>query len=480
MKSSSLLNGKAGRSLGQKTTLIKVMTIVILNVVTFTLASIIAPAPNPQGSVFWNLTRRLPGGLYLLGEVAVRLLVILLNRNALRYLLIANLAALIPLLFGARFIQQLYKFSSFGEALSYLIDAFVVHPDYFLTPQPGRDAEHPSYHRGLSGIRFAVIKNGKLLPGKKKPRNRSIALAGGPGLVIVPPEYAVQLERDGRLGYVVGPGVVNLGRFEKVYKPINLRRIVRSHTVQALTRDGIPVEVEVTVQARVQASSASTDKVPHPFDKSAIRKLVLSTPASKSGPADWEERPGLLIGSVLNEVLAKYRLDLLFDPEGKKAYAPRPTIQKEIERTMRQRSRGFGVEIAEVWLGDFQLPKEVTEQYLAYWKTDWQNQDRTKLADGDAAVIRERNQARLEAHQLILDALIDAFKSAQKSRPDIPTKQLAALRLIDALQEIYYRIGGVDSDSGRRVVALDRSLASLRRAVQTQVRPEEVEPDASG
>lgn len=191
--------------------------------------------------------------------------------------------------------------------------------------------------------------------------------------------------------------------------------------------------------------------------------------------------PGLLIGSVLNEVLAKYRLDLLFDPEGNKAYAPRPTIQKEIERTLRQRSRGFGVEIAEVWLGDFELPEAVTEQYLAYWKTDWQNQDRAKLADGDAAVIRERNKARVEGQQLILDALIDAFQSAQQGRPDIPTKQLAALRLIDALQEIYHRIDGVESDPGRQIVTLDRRLARLRNAVQaSKERSEEVEPDESG
>jgi hypothetical protein len=250
--------------------------------------------------------------------------------------------------------------------------------------------------------------------------------------------------------------------------------------VQALTRDGIPVEVEVTVQARVQASSAPTEKIPHPFDKAAIRKLVLSTPANKMGPADWEDRPGLLIGSVLNEVLANYRLDLLFDPDGKKTYSPRPTIQKEIERTLRQRSRGFGVEIAEVWLGDFELPEAVTEQYLSYWKTDWQNQDRAKLADGDAAVIRERNKARVEGQRMILDALIDAFQSAQQSKPDISTKQLAALRLIDALQEIYHRIENVESDPGRQIVALDRHMARLRNAVQVdKQRSEEVKPDES-
>lgn len=160
---------------------------ITLNVVVFAFASIIVPAPNPRESAYWSLAQGLPGGLDLLGEVFVRLLVILLNGNTLRYLLIANLAGLIPLLFGGRFIQKFYKFSSYGEALSYLVDAFVVHPDYYLTPQPGRDAEHPGYRRGLSGIRFAFIKDGKLVPGKKNPSNRSIALAGGPGMVIVPP-----------------------------------------------------------------------------------------------------------------------------------------------------------------------------------------------------------------------------------------------------------------------------------------------------
>ena len=474
MKRGHTASGDTGRSLGQKTTLIKMVIIITLNVVTFTFASIVAPAPNPRGRAFWVFTTLVPGGLRPLAEILVTLLGILLNSYALRYLLIANLAALIPLLFGARFVQQLYKFGAFGQALSYLLDAFIVPSYYFLEAQPGQEADHPAYRRGLGSPRFAYVKDDKLVPAKKDPRHRSIALAGGPGMVIIPPEYAVQLERDGGLGYIVGPGVVRLGRFEKVYKPVNLRRIIRKATVQALTRDGIPVEVEVTVQARIQASSPPTKKVPHPFDKSAIRKLIVSTPANESGPAKWEDRPGLLINSVLNEVLAKYRLDLLFDPAGEKLYIPRPTIQKEIERTLRQRSRGFGVEIAEVWLGDFQLPEKVTEQYLAYWKADWQSQDRTKRADGEAAVIRAMDQARVEAQQLIMNTLVDAFQFAQQNKLDIAPKQLAALRLIDGLEQIYRQIGSADSDPGRRMLALDRHLAGLRSAIQAgEQRPEE-------
>lgn len=468
-----------GLRIDRQTTLIKWVIIFALNLIGFVLASLVSPAPPPQERAVWEVTLFFPGGLHVVGEIVATVLGAILNWRALGYLLLANVAAAIPLLFGAQFIRQLYQFDSLGLALGYLIDAFLVPAYYYLDLQPGRDASHPDHRRGMGGPRIALFKDGKLAPAGKQPRNRSIAWAGGPGMVIVPPEYAVQLERDGRLSYVVGPGVVRLGRFEKVYKPILLRQIIRKKTATAHTRDGIPVTVEVTVQARVRASALPTKKSPYPFDKGAIRKLIISTPARKSGLVSWEERPVLLVNTVLNEVLGKYRLDELLDPLDDTLQTPRPTIHQEVWRALRQRARGFGLDVTEVWLGEFQLPGDVTEQYLAYWQADWQRQDRTRLADSQASYIRQMNRARAEAQQLIIETLVAAFQSAQDSGLGIAQKQLAALRLIDGLEQLYHQMDLAGAEPDRELITIERHLARLRDTVRVQEpQPEKEMSDA--
>jgi regulator of protease activity HflC (stomatin/prohibitin superfamily) len=472
-----------GLRIDRQTTLIKGIIILALNLIGFVLASLVSPAPPAQERAVWEVTLFFPGGLHVLGEIVATVLGAILNWRALGYLFIANVAAAIPLLFGALFVRQLYQFDSFTLALGYLIDAFLVPAYYYLDLQPGRDAAHPDHRRGMGGPRIALFKDGKLVPAGKQPRNRSIAWAGGPGMVVVPPEYAVQLERDGRLSYVVGPGVVRLGRFERVYKPVHLRQIVRKNTATAHTRDGIPVTVEVTVQARVRASALATKKNPYPFDKDAVRKLIISTPAHKSNHKAeliaWEERPVLLVNTVLNEVLGKYRLDELLDPLDDTLQTPRPTIHQEVWRALRQRARGFGLDVTEVWLGEFQLPAEVTEQYLAYWQADWQRQDRTRLADSQASHIRQMNRARAEAQQLIIETLIAAFQSAQDSGLGIAQKQLAALRLIDGLEQLYHQMDLAEGKPDRKVIALERHLTRLRDTVQIrEPRPEKETQDA--
>lgn len=476
-------NSRISRSIGfrveRRTTLIKWVTIIGLNLFGLIIAVLVSPPPSPWEAAITAITAPFSGGLHVIGNMIGAFLNAILKWDVLGYLLLANAAAAIPLLFGAQFVKQLYQFSAYSLALGYLVDAFLVPAFYYLDIQPGRDAPHPDYRRGMGGPRVALAQDNKLVPAKKDPRNRSIARAGGPGMVVLPPEYAAQLERDGRLGYVVGPGVVRLGRFEKVYKLINLRQIIRKKTATALTRDGIPVTVEVTIQARIQASDLPSKKSPYPFRDDAIRKLIISTPTRTSGPVPWEERPTLLANSVLNEVLAKYRLDELFDPLDNDLQTPRPTIHNEIRRALRQRARGFGVEITEVWLGEFQLPAEVTKQYLAYWQTDWQRQDRTSQAAGQVSSIQALSRARAQAQQFIIETLVDAFRVAQEADLGITPRHLAALRLIDSLEQIYRQIDPIEKDQGRQMLALEQHLARLRNTIQTSEQQlEDLEPDA--
>jgi len=464
--------------LENQTNSVKWIVIIGFNILGLVAAAIIVPPPE-QG-LFSFLKYRLPGALSVVGAIIGQLLNTCFSWRALRYLVIANLIATIPFLFGAQFIRKLYRFDKhklgLWDALDYLVAAFGVTSYYYLDPSKSSATSPPEIQNRTH--RFVGIKDGKLTPFNKNPGNKTIALVGGPGIVIVPPEYATQLERAGRLNHVLGPGVVRLGRFEKVYKVINLRQIVRKKTVQALTRDGIPVEIEVKVQARIHASNPPNYKTPYPFDKIAIRKLITQTPSLKSGPMEWEERPAFLIGAVLNRILAKYRLDELFEPLEEDMQTPRPTIHDEIRRQLRQMARSFGVDITEVWLGDLKLPDEVTDQFLAYWKADWQRQDTSKEAEGEAAAIRERSRARAEGQEQIIETLVASFQSVKNANLGVAPKQLLALRLIDGLEHLFRQASSRETKEGDRVLMLERHLSQLRRAVQAEPEPEGGEEQA--
>ena len=407
-----------------------------------------SPLPDLGAPPYSDIMYQLPAGWLPLSRFVLTVAGSLFSWQALRFLLVANLAALIPLLFGARFVQHLYNFDSFGLALNFFQEATFDPALYHTRAPQGEETLHPDEIQ-QGGRRVALVKDGKLTPARNEPHNRSIAWAGGPGRVVIPPEYAVQLERNGHLSYVAGPGVARLRRFEKVYKVIHLRHIVRRRTVTALTRDGIPVQLEVVVHSRIQTDDEASRQTLYPFDKRAIRRLTLHTLITKDGPQLWEDRAIDLADNVLNEVLAKYRLDALFEPLDEIA-DPRLAIQNEVRRMLNQLVRSAGIQVTDVWLGQFQLPDEVTQQFVTFWQSEWQRRATELRADGEATLIRELGNAHSKAQQVLIETLVAAFQSAQDSGLDIDPKQLAALRLIDSLEAAYQQAGKLGKGAGLR------------------------------
>jgi len=456
----------------ERTTWVKWGVVVGLNIISLIVAWLVAgrPAPDLLPMVSWYAALFCPGRLHPPCNEFLVFLARFLNLQVFRYLLIVNGLACIPLLFGAEFIKRLYQFDDLNLALEYLIEESFTPAFYSHDTKKTRG---DSSYDGTEGTRrrFATIKDGKLIPFRNRPRNRTIAWAGGPGKVIVPSEYAIVLERGGRLVAVRGPGIVPLWRFEKVYKVIDLRHIVRKTTHEALTRDGIPVKMELKLRFHIQPPehpSKEDKENPYPFDKKAVGKLATSLPARKkeSGAVEvveWKERPLMMVGSAVNEIIARYRVDELFEPLND-ALEPRLSIQNEVWRLIHQRTLGSGLDVTEVWLGEFQLPDEVTEQYIKYWQADWRREDKVKLAKGEASAIRELGAARAEAQQLTIETLVAAFQSAQAADLDIAPKQLVALRLIDGLEHLYRQAGHAAGRS--RQLTLERQLEQLRLTVR--------------
>ncbi len=453
--------------------IVKVALLAALNLLAFWLAWQVNGKPQPDLTQWpWDAYLTMAP---LLARPLVRMVMTLigtfLNWDVLRYLLPINLMAVIPFLGAARFVQRLYGMDNYFVALEYLFDAMVDPSFYFLDPRDEEQILPPGFGRGQGPGRVAMIKDGVLTPAGGRARNRTIAWAGGPGNVIIPPEHAAQLERGGRLSRVVGPSVARLHRFERVYKVINLRQIVRSATVIALTRDGIPVTVEVTVHSRIRQPAEPpppSARKPFAFDEKAVNLLSRTTMFTKSGPRPWEDRAINLAPGTLNVVVAKYRLDEVFEPLDNSA-DPRLAIQDEVRARIRQMMEPAGIEVTEVWLGEFQLSPAITEQYVEFWRAERQRRDRAREAEGRASAIRQIGRARAQAQQQIIQALVASFQASRQATPSVPPKQLLALRLIDSLEQLYRQSGRED-----HAQQLDHSLSQLRKTIQGgRTQPEE-------
>jgi hypothetical protein len=454
---------------GQRTTLTKWILIILLNMIAFVLAWLANGRPTPDldqwpFSFYLNL---FPGALQPIGRLILTLVGALLNRVILQYLLIANLASAIPFLFGAIFIKRLYGIESVALAMSYLWDS-LFEPSFYRYDIQDDEEPPAGYGKGGRGSRrVAHVVDGKLVPAGQRPANRTIAWAGGPGKLVVSPDYAAQLERSGRLTRVVGPGVARLHRFEKIHKVIGLRPVIRTRQITALTRDGIPVTVELTVHACAEGSAAASTQSsnpPHyPFDSQAITSITVNTLRSGTGYEDWEDRAIETAVAVFTDVVAQYSVDEVFESLGTES-DPRQDIQRQVREQTAYLLRDSGIAITELWLGQFELPTDVTNQYVAFWQADWQRKDQTVLASGAAASIREMGRARALAQKEVIEALVASFQAAQKAVPEIPAKQLLALRLIDGLEQLYRQVADLSGDTGTQ----QQNLRSLRKAIHAQ------------
>lgn len=137
---------------------------------------------------------------------------------------------------AARFLGNLYKLENQRDADSYVMSSLFGYVARFI---------------GF-GYPAAEIREGRLF----KP---SLALnkIGGPGILVVDNSSAVVLERDGQHTRIVSASYVFLWPFERIRGIVDLRPQVRTKEVKTITRDGIPLKLDVEVEFCIRPGGLS-------------------------------------------------------------------------------------------------------------------------------------------------------------------------------------------------------------------------------
>jgi regulator of protease activity HflC (stomatin/prohibitin superfamily) len=220
---------------------------------------------------------------------------------------------------------------------------------------------------------------------------------------------------------------------EFVTDMIDLRRQLRTQSVEANTRDGIPVETTVTVIFRVRYVPTPDDSdILYPYDREAIFNVNYARSTNGREVYVWTEQLCPRAAAIFVDELAQYRLNDLYQDNG--SVSPFDLMQQTIKRKLESYADRFGIEIIGVGIGNLQLPPEVVEQRIRTWQVDWERQIRVQRAVGGAEAERRLKNARARAQIEIIHNItqnIEAMRQAGHSN----LTQIVMLRMIEALED---------------------------------------------
>lgn len=271
-------------------------------------------------------------------------------------------------------------------------------------------------------------------------------------------------------GYVraAGPGFVDLFSGETIARVIDLRAHKRQLTVQANTRDGIPIKMGITAVFRVKQDAAANPHLLFPFDPKAIFHLNYLYTVDEAGQVfEWMDQVVPRAADFLLAEIAQLNLDELIQPTT--AVNPLLEINKRMFDAV-QRLLDKSIEIVSLSAGQIELPDEVKRQNIINWQTHWERRIEMEKASGEAEEIRRKKQARARAQIEIVQTLIQNLE-AMRQEQESDLYQVIVLRLIDALEET----ATVDSP---RMLVPQQIMASLLSETSAQARAQLSEPAA--
>jgi len=353
---------------------------------------------------------------------------------------------------------------------------------------------HDFLRRSVFGMKklqpILIVKEGHIAVGAGSLYDR----IGGRGFIVVDNDSAVVLEKGGRLTRVVGgPSLSFLERFERVWEVIDLRPQRWPLTVDAMTKEGIPVACQADITFKIddrfidrkgneqkkppietgarpftdadleQALKGAGIATPFPYTNEAVFNAATSIrvrirqPDHKEQLRRWTGQ--VVIGEVegtLRSILADYRLDQLMQPLRPEHAYPREEIRKKLRQKLRDAfpvGNSVGACIVDVDLGQIDVKSEkISTQWIKAWQAGWEQRAVESRAEGEAEMARLQ-AAQVQAQAEMALAFIEAIRPLVASTEEL-SPYLLAMRFIETLRWMAY-------DPWRRIFLPPETLRTL-------------------
>ena len=290
------------------------------------------------------------------------------------------------------------------------------------TPEERRHAmEHfLNYASGLPGP-LVFVKDGRLIAGAGEKGGAS----HNAGVAWVNSASCLVLRSDTAFTRVRGPGVVFMQGAEYLTDEgtLDLRLQTRTmEAVQALTRDGLPVTVDITVTFILDSGEpqplrdwVDPTKPPYGFSARSAAAAVYGQPYRDRTRGLWADLPPLVAADVFREELMARDFESLFSSSD--AGLPllaglQYQVEKRLAGTLaaepareQQLLAERGLRVTGVRFANLQLPEDVRKKRLANWREDWKSRAGELAADKDPVIRRAKQQGQDDGRQSVLEEL---------------------------------------------------------------------------
>jgi hypothetical protein len=274
-------------------------------------------------------------------------------------------------------------------------------------------------------------------------REESILLrVGGPVPVVIPNGYAAVTERNARFMRVLPPGYHILGRFEYLLGVVDLQPQTRTaEGVKMLTREGIPVTTDIGLTFSIDPGDEPSHLRPYPFDPEAVRRAAYGGAVGANDKvSSWDEAPIGKVRGALTAWVADHSLDeLLADMNRDAHYLMTGEV---INKVWAKDSEGRliikdGIRPLRFHVGRLSPSDEISEQYIEYWLSGQQREDKLAQAKDSARLAQDLEATRIEGHMLIIQALVEGLRQAQQDAGSRVSGYILALSLVEALRQMF-------------------------------------------
>jgi regulator of protease activity HflC (stomatin/prohibitin superfamily) len=294
-------------------------------------------------------------------------------------------------------------------------------------------------------------------------------IIGGPVWVTVADRTAIVTERGAKFGRVLGAGIYLLRPHERVRAVVDLQIQQRHLRERALTKDGIPLELDLDLAFRVSELDIAGEAPPpppppippqarlrlllhlpvspakleatkiHHFSREAVRRIVYETVImSADTPPDWTRSFAIVRAGDITDQLAEQRLDDLSSPEDPEIH-PLNVIVENGLASARRTAAPLGIDVLNVEMGIVEpsatIKANVAEQRIGNWMIEWKSRAHILEAEGNAIAMQAKEEARAEAQANMIQSLTEGFRVATSGDTNI-SGEVIAMRFIDALESL--------------------------------------------
>jgi regulator of protease activity HflC (stomatin/prohibitin superfamily) len=287
----------------------------------------------------------------------------------------------------------------------------------------------------------------------------------GPGLVYTRCDHAAYITDGVRVKGVFEPGLTFTEKYDQPPKIIDLRTQLRAFEVEALTKDGIPINVITFMPFRIHSDGGGARLGgPFPFRRRPVYDIVAQELVERRGDEEADEETyewdgqliPIIVAPIVQDVIGRYNVDELcsaLDPDRD----PRVEIASEIRERVKQALQPMGLELIGGGISNL-IPQDdaIMQRRLESWRTEWKQKIMRLEGESEAERVRRVQKARADAETEIFVKLAKVVDESIKTG-DMSHTALA-LRFIDSLGEIVSQWDAPRRDSAR----IEQTLKSVR------------------